>query len=158
MRRPWNVPDVPVYSLATYKGDVANMNICTYVSAISMKPKQYAIAVYKNTFTLDLLKDRASCVLQLLNRSHTKLIPLLGKKSGRTTDKMKMLDRRRCLIQWNGYAVLSKSNAWIELKLIDSFETGGDHTLFYFEALRFKTNSERSVLTFNHLIKSKVIL
>ena len=45
MKRPWNIISPPVYSLVTYdeEGKV-NMNICTYVSAVSMKPKMYSIA------------------------------------------------------------------------------------------------------------------
>ena len=46
MTRPWNLLNLPVYSLATYQGEKVNMNICTYVSAVSMKPKQYMVAVY----------------------------------------------------------------------------------------------------------------
>lgn len=41
MKRPWNLANVPVYSLATYAGQKVNMNICTYVSAVNMKPKRY---------------------------------------------------------------------------------------------------------------------
>ena len=40
MKRPWNIIDLPVYSLLSndVNGNI-NMNICTYVSAVSMKPK-----------------------------------------------------------------------------------------------------------------------
>ena len=62
--------DVPVYSLVTYDGEKVNMNICTYVTAVSMKPKQYVVAVYHNTRSLQNLLESKSVVLQLLHRSH----------------------------------------------------------------------------------------
>ena len=40
MKRPWNIIDSPIYSLQSVdeEGKI-NMNICTYVTAVSMKPK-----------------------------------------------------------------------------------------------------------------------
>ena len=57
MKRPWNIISPPVYSLVTYdeEGKV-NMNICTYVSAVSMKPKIYSIAIDYTTKTYKLYK------------------------------------------------------------------------------------------------------
>lgn len=52
MQKPWNLINLPVYSLATSTNDKANFNICTYVSAISMTQKLYAVAIYLNTQTL----------------------------------------------------------------------------------------------------------
>ena len=80
MKRPWNIIDAAVYSLATYHNDILNMNICTYVTAISMQPKLYAIAVYNHTKTLDNLLQPSSAVLQLLHKEQYKLVKMLGKK------------------------------------------------------------------------------
>ena len=50
MRRPWNIINLPIYSLQTVDKDgKLNMNICTYVSVVSMKPKIYSVAVYYGT-------------------------------------------------------------------------------------------------------------
>ena len=48
MKRPWNIVDHAVYSLVSYDNENnINMNICTYVSAISMKPKVFMILLTK---------------------------------------------------------------------------------------------------------------
>lgn len=158
MRRPWNIPDVPVYSLATYDGGRVNMNICTYVTPISMKPKQYAVAVYKNTRTLDNLLAGSGAVLQLLHRSQANLVPGLGKRSGRSVDKQTFLKRKKVLSEWNGHQVLTGAMAWIELKRIGHVDSGGDHLLYYFEAVRYKTNRENSCLGLQYLIRNGWIL
>lgn len=158
MRRPWNIPDVPVYSLVTSGAEGVNMNICTYVSAVSMKPKQYLVAVYKNTRTLENLEKGSSAVLQLLDRTHASLVNPLGKKSGKNYQKQRYLEKRKVLTDWKGFRVLKDAVAWVELKPLSCFDTGGDHLLYCFEAVGYKTNKEHSVLTMGQLIKKGIIL
>ena len=158
MRRPWNIPDVPVYSLATWQDDQVNMNICTYVTPVSMKPKQYAVAVYKNTRTLENLNAGSGTVLQLLHRSQAALIPALGKRSGKSYDKANYLRKKNLLTEWKGYEVLTDALAWIEMEPIDQVETGGDHLLFYFKVLNSKTNRDSSCLSLQYLIRHGWIL
>lgn len=134
------------------------MNICTYVSAISMKPKQYMVAVYKDTKTLENLLSGSAAVLQLLHRSQSGLVNTLGKKSGKNIDKQKYLERKKILTVWNGFPVLTDACAWIELKPLGHIETGGDHLMFYFDMVRFKTMDEKACLTVNRLISEGKIL
>ena len=82
MKRPWNLANIPVYSLATYDGQKVNMNICTYVSAVSMKPKRYIVAVYHQTKSLENILKSKTAVLQVLSKEHISLVNVLGKKSG----------------------------------------------------------------------------
>ena len=71
MKRPWNIIDLPVYSLLSndINGNI-NMNICTYVSAVSMKPKIYSIAIDFKTKTYDNLIASDRVVLQLLSKKN----------------------------------------------------------------------------------------
>ena len=50
--KPWNRVDGPIYSLATTAEGKGNLNICSYVTPIAMKPKRFIIGVYKDTKTL----------------------------------------------------------------------------------------------------------
>ena len=81
MQKPWNIPDLPVYSLATYADGMVNMNICTYVTKVSMSPGMYVIAVYEGTKTLENISTSDIAVLQLLHEEQHGLVRLLGKKS-----------------------------------------------------------------------------
>ena len=158
MRRPWNIVDVPVYSLATYDGEKVNMNICTYVSPISMKPKQYIVAIYYNTKTLSNISTSDAAVLQLLHQDHIHLVHPLGKKSGLKMDKAAWLDQHSLLMKWNEKPVLKGARAYIQLKKLGNADTGGDHELYWFEATKSRTNKEEGILTFNDLIEQGVIL
>lgn len=138
-KRFWNIPDLPVYSLATYEHNLkVNMNICTYVTAISLKPKLYAVAVYKKTKTLKNIKKSNVCVLQLLSKSQFNLVRKLGQTSGMNFDKNNFLKNKNLLEEWENYKVLKNVSGRILLKKI-SFQKTGDHYLFIFKVIKSKT-------------------
>lgn len=155
MRRPWNLIDSPVYSLATYAGGQVNMNICTYVTAISMEPKIYAIAIYKNTKTLENMQDTEHAVLQFLHPEQFKLVKNLGQRSGVNFNKHRYLSKNNLVENWNGYDVLKNTAARILLQKIDFKETG-DHLLFTFKAEKYKSYHPE-VLTSEILRIKKII-
>jgi flavin reductase (DIM6/NTAB) family NADH-FMN oxidoreductase RutF len=155
MRRPWNLIDSPVYSLATYAGGQVNMNICTYVTAISMEPKIYAIAIYKNTKTLENMQNTEHAILQFLHPEQFKLVKNLGQRSGVNFNKHRYLSKNNLVEDWNGYDVLKNTAARILLQKIDFKETG-DHLLFTFKAEKYKSYHPE-VLTSEILRIKKII-
>ncbi|MBT8189925.1 MAG: flavin reductase family protein [Bacteroidia bacterium] len=158
MRRPWNMIDMPVYSLATYTDSVFNMNISTYVQPVSMKPKIYMIAVYHGTRTLDILEQSQFAVLQLLSVKHKKLIRPLGKKSGRNYNKQAYLQKNDWLTQWKGVSVLRDCSALLYLEKKDSIEIGGDHRLFWFDVKGSRSINDQNILYFQDLISEGLIM
>ncbi len=155
MTRPWNLPNVPVYSLATYGLAAVNMNICTYVSPVSMRPKVYGVAVYDNTQTVKNLHAGETAVLQLLGRQHISLVNVLGKKSGSHFDKVAYLKKKKALDDWKGHTILRNCAAVLELNKLSSVDAG-DHTLFLFAVMRYKANHTK-VLTLDDLRTKKLI-
>ena len=155
MRRPWNLNDTCIYSLATYDNERVNMNICTYVTAISMKPKWYAIAIYNNTKSLQNMQNNEYCVLQYLHISQYNLVNNLGKKSGVDFDKQAYLHKRNLIEKWNGLDVLKNTGALVLLKKVNAQQTG-DNVLFTFEMIKYATFSDE-LLTNQVLIDKKII-
>jgi flavin reductase (DIM6/NTAB) family NADH-FMN oxidoreductase RutF len=155
MKRPWNLADLPIYSLATYDGNKVNMNICTYVSAVSMKPKRYMVAVYHHTQSLANILKSKTAVLQLLGKEHISLVNTLGKKSGKQYDKENYLARKKQLEVWSDRKVLTNCAGLMEIEKIWS-KDAGDHTLFLFDVKRFQTNHE-NILMLDDLRQKKLI-
>jgi flavin reductase (DIM6/NTAB) family NADH-FMN oxidoreductase RutF len=155
MKRPWNLANTPVYSLATYDREKVNMNICTYVSAVSMKPKQYMVAVYYQTQSHQNILQSKTAVLQLLGKQHISLVNVLGKKSGRHCDKEIYLRKKNALEVWNDKNVLINCAGLMEVEKIWS-KDAGDHTIFLFDVKSYKTNHE-SVLMLNDLREKKFV-
>ncbi|MEM6642999.1 MAG: flavin reductase [Bacteroidota bacterium] len=158
MKRPWNIVDMPVYSLATYEGDQVNMNICTYVSAVSMKPKLFMIGVDYSTKTYELISRSSTAVLQILHEDHKNLIKLLGKSSGRKIDKNQKLEEKELLTTWHGRKVLAGACGYLLLDLKERANIGGDHEIFYFSMQKSTTKEETGVLMFQKLISEGLIL
>ncbi len=155
MQKPWNIPNIPVYSLATYADGRSNMNICTYVIPISMKPKLYAVAVYYNTKTFHNLLSSEFAVLQLLHSDHDKLVKKLGQNSGLQYDKEKYLSKKNLLTNWEGYTALQNTSACILLKKCWS-KPSGDHELIVFEAIKHKS-FHNDYLSIQQLRDKKII-
>lgn len=155
MKRPWNLPNIPVYSLATYQGDEVNMNICTYVSAVSMTPKRYMVAVYHQTKSLENIRGSKIAVLQILGQQHISLVNVLGKKSGLRYDKQNYLTNKKYLELWHERAVLKNCAGLIELEKLWT-KDAGDHTVFLFDVKRFQTNHDE-VLMLDDMRKKKLI-
>ena len=158
MRRPWNIVDLPVYSLATYHGNEVNMNICTYVSAISMQPKQYLVAIDPATKTMSNLELDGNAVLQLMHEDQAELVKPLGKKSGFKMDKQDWLEQKSILTNWKGKTVLKDCCAYLLLEKAGQFNTQGDHELFCFNVIKSSTANDEGILTFQKLISEGIIL
>lgn len=64
------------------------MNLVTYAAPIALMPPMYAIGLYRDTLSWDNMLKCKHGVLQILAEQHAQLFQLLGKTSGRDTDKL----------------------------------------------------------------------
>jgi len=156
-KKPWNRVNLPVYSICSTDGrGYFNMNIATYVTAISMKPKRFICGIYHGTQTLSLVKKHPHFVLQLLSDRQYRLVDLLGKKSGVDIDKCEQLAKRGITTLWNGFTVLEDALAVMELKVIDQMK-GGDHDCFLCELVAWKNLNDGNPLTLDLLRDKKLV-
>lgn len=120
-----------------------------------MEPKIYAIAIYKNTKSLENMYNSEHAVLQFLHPEQFKLVKNLGQRSGLNFNKQAYLHKNNLLENWEGYEVLKNTSARILLKKIEHKETG-DHILFTFQAEKYKSYHSE-VLTSEILRIKKII-
>ncbi len=156
MKRPWNIPDLPVYSLVTRHAEQENMNICTYVGAISMQPKLYAIAIYNGTLSLALAEQSNYAVLQLLGADQYRLVKTLGQQSGHTIDKISWLAKRNLLHDFEGFPVLKDNSASLLMRKTGVVQSDGDHVLFIYRVEKSKSLHEDYLTT--GLLREKGII
>lgn len=152
MRKLWNRPSLPVWSLVTKDHERgANLNICTYVTSISMEPKLMLIAVYKGTRTLENLRVHSTALLQLLAEGHAPVVRLAGQQSGAKVDKWSRLMRRFKVADLAGLPYLADALGVMQLEIIDEHEVGGDHVLFTARVVKAKNLHEGNILTTDYL-------
>ena len=146
MKKIWNLPSYPVYSISTIdENDEPNMNICTYAVAVSMKPKLYMLAIYHNTKTLENIQKNKKCVLQFLTPEHNKFMTPFGRKSGMKSSKKNLILKHSTLLL-SGFALLHGLAGYIELNVDSLSEVGGDHSIAICSVVESKTFSETEVL------------
>ena len=154
--KPWNRVDGPIYSLSTAARGKGNLNICSYVTPISMKPKRYIVGVYKGTKTLDNLESNPVGILNFMTVKMSNLVNLLGKKSGHKIDKIKRLGDRTHLTE-DGFYILKDSLATVRLKFTTRID-GGDHWAWLAEVVSHENRNAGKPLTLEYLKLKKIIL
>jgi flavin reductase (DIM6/NTAB) family NADH-FMN oxidoreductase RutF len=132
------------------------MHIITYVTAISMKPKRFICGIYYNTQTLSNIEVSGEFVLQLLSDQQYKLVDLLGRKSGKTTDKIYTLNKKNELATWKDFYVLKNCLSVMHLKVLKGFDAG-DHKCFLCELVSYKNINDGNPLCLDDLRKRKLI-
>lgn len=155
-KKPWNRTSQPVYAVSTRFGDESNMHIVSYVTPISMQPKQYIVGLYHGTKSLELAEQSSSFVLQILREEQYPLIRLLGQQSGHTINKIERLKKRGLLNAWHDFFILKDALAVIFLTVRSAFE-GGDHRGFLCDVTDFKNLNEGTPLTLDYLREKKMI-
>jgi flavin reductase (DIM6/NTAB) family NADH-FMN oxidoreductase RutF len=155
-KKPWNRPNQPIYSICSKGDNGFNMNIVSYVTPVSMKPKRYMVAVYEGTKTLENIKQNPHVVLQLLSDDQYALVRLLGKQSGKKIDKMGKLEKQNKLQRWNNFPVLKDALAYVELKVM-SVVPGGDHECFICDVVAYRNEKDGEALGLHTLSKHKII-
>lgn len=152
MRKLWNRPALPVWSLVTKDDEHgANLNICTYVTSVSMEPKLMLLAVYKGTRTLENLKSNRTVLLQLLAEEQASVVRVAGQQSGLKMDKWSRLKKRFAVAGLAGLPYLSDSLGVMQLEVIYEHEVGGDHVLFTAKVVKVKNLREGNILTTDYL-------
>jgi flavin reductase (DIM6/NTAB) family NADH-FMN oxidoreductase RutF len=158
MRKIWNRPADAVWSLSTNtSGGTGNMNICTYVTAVSLDPKLLLVAIYKNTQTLHNCKVGQTVLIQLLTEDLAPVVRVCGQKSGKDIDKIARLQKRYELSEHKHLPYLSQCAGFMELEIEQMVETSGDHILLVCAVIKGKNLLDAPILTTSFLKKHKYI-
>ena len=152
MRKIWNRPNQQVWSLSTInEQSVGNMNICTYVTSVSMEPKLLMVAVYHGTQTLKNLTQTKRALLQLLSEELAPVTRICGHTSGSKINKIKRLEKRYAIENFNQLPFFSQCAGYLELELTKLIDVGGDHDLALCKVTHAKNISDKPLLTTDYL-------
>ncbi|EFN59513.1 hypothetical protein CHLNCDRAFT_50078 [Chlorella variabilis] len=118
------------------------MNLVTYASPISLKPRQYALGLYLNTLSWENMLATRTGLLQVLGEQHAALFELLGRTSGRDVDKLAELAARGVPVTRrpaDGIPLLDDSLGWMELRFASEPVNYGDHDVVICEVTDWHT-------------------
>lgn len=156
MKKLWNRPDYGVWSLVTKDDNgTFNMNICSYVTPVSMKPKVLMVAVYHGTKTRENIAIGARVRLQLLAESQAPLVRLLGKQSGKKVSKLARLQKRDCVTYADMWPYLTDAVGYLDLKVVTLVTVGLDHDLALCRVTSHHNLSDEPILTTSYLKENR---
>ncbi len=154
MRKLWNRPNLPVWSLVTRDATgQANMNICTYVTSVSMTPKLMLVAVYHGTKTLENLRanPQQPALLQLLSEELAPVVRICGQQSGTKIDKITRLQKRFALTFYENLPYFTAAAGIMQLTPSSLTSCGGDHELLVGAVTWSKNLHDAPILTTDFL-------
>ena len=163
--RPWNRVSQQIYSLSTLDANgKINMNIVSYATAATLKPKSYVIAVYRKTQTHANIFDKSAnqyLLLQGFSKPQSRYVRPLGQKSGLRYDKAKYLAKQNMSfynLDGSDYWYLPDCGFVIACKITNTI-VYGDHDLITVEVVKtVEDNNDAQLLTTIDLIEQGIIL
>jgi flavin reductase (DIM6/NTAB) family NADH-FMN oxidoreductase RutF len=127
------------------------MNICTYVTAVSMDPKLMMVAVYHGTKTYTNIQTTKRALLQLLSEELAPVTRVCGHTSGNQIDKIARLGKRYVLSEYHGLPYFAQGAGYLELELQQLIAVNGDHDLAICQVLAHKNLRDVPILTTDYL-------
>lgn len=152
-RRPWNTVSEQIYSLSSVsKNGVNNMNIATYVTPVTMKPKRYLIAIYRGTKTHDnIFKTNKPFLLQALSESQFSLVKIFGKKSGLKVNKENLIKKKKLNFKHYNSLIYLTDCYFVLYLLPENYFKLGDHDLVVARVEKIVLQNHVSELTTRNL-------
>lgn len=121
------------YAVSTKTEDDANVMVLNWVTQVSFEPRMLALGLAKNAHSHRLLEEGKVFALNIFNKNDADLIKPFTK--GRSKNPEKMKDAKFVPGPETGCPVLEGVAAYVECRLLNIVETGGDHDIVVGEVI-----------------------
>ena len=121
------------YAVSTSTGDDANVMVLNWATQVSFEPRLLALGVAKNAYSHSLIQQGKVFALNIFNKEDADLIKPFTKGRGKNPDKMK--DARISSSPETGCPVLEGAAAYLECRLVNILDFGGDHDIVIGEVI-----------------------
>lgn len=121
------------YALTSKHGDDENAMVVNWVTQASFSPRRLAIGLATKAYSYNLIKESGVFTLNLFNADNQEAI--MPFTAGRAKRPDKMTNATYTNAPETGCPVLEGASAYIEFKVIDFVDIGGDHELLVGEPI-----------------------
>ncbi len=121
------------YAFTTNNGDEVNAMVVNWVSQMSYAPRLLAVGIQKSCYSRGLLEVGGGFGLNLFLQADSDAI--MGVTSGRVKKPEKMEEANYSPAPETGVPVLAGAAAYIECKVTQIDDVGGDHDIVVGEAI-----------------------
>ncbi len=113
------------YSLTSRYEDDANAMVFNWFSQVSFSPRLVAIGLAKKAYTHEMINKSGVFAVNIFNQEDQDLLTVFSKPRAKNPNKMK--DASYTPGPETGSPVLEGAAAYLECKVLQMVDTGGDH-------------------------------
>lgn len=128
------------YAFTTKDGDDVNAMVVNWVSQMSYAPRLLAVGIQKSCYSHGLVKAGGVFGLNLFLQADSDAI--MGVTSGRSRKPEKMQEAEYSAAPETGVPVLTGAAAYIECKVTQIVDVGGDHDIVVGECVNAEVMKE----------------
>lgn len=115
------------YSITSRSGDDMNAMVANWVTQVSFEPRLVALGLQKSSYTHDLVESGRVFAISLFHKDDSEAVKGLTKGRGKNPDKMKEVQFTEG--PETGCPILDSASAYLECKVVDIYDIGGDHDI-----------------------------
>ena len=115
------------YSITSCTSDDANAMVANWVTQASFEPRLVALGLQKTCYTHGLLEKGGSFAVNIFSQEDSEAIMPFTK--GRSKNPEKMKDAKYTQAPVTGCPVLDGAAAYVECRVVEIVDVGGDHDI-----------------------------
>ena len=140
------------YSITSKNGDEVNAMVANWVIQASFTPRHVALALAKKSHTYQIIPHGRVFAVNIFNKADQDALIAFSKSTEKNPDKMK--NAQYTPAPETGCPVLEGASAYVECRVINVVDSGGDHVIIVGEVVgagMMKDISIDDVLTLPHI-------
>lgn len=131
------------YGLTSRNGDDVNAMVANWITQASFTPRLIAVGLQKTCYTHDVIQEGRVFCLNLFKKEDQEAMMPFTKGRAKRPDKMENATYTEA--PETGCPVLEGAAAYIECRVVDMLDVGGDHVILVGEAVGAAVMKEAEV-------------
>lgn len=114
------------YALTTRDGDDRNAMVLNWFTQVSFEPQHVVVGLQNTAYSMKLIQNSKKFMINIFHRDDADAIKSFTKSREKNPDKFK--DARYSDGPVTGVPVLDEAAAYLELEVVEIFDTGAGHS------------------------------
>jgi flavin reductase (DIM6/NTAB) family NADH-FMN oxidoreductase RutF len=115
------------YSITSRNGDEVNAMVANWLTQASFEPRLIALGLQKTSYSYGVIEEGGVFAVNIFNKADQEAIKPFTKSRKKNPDKMK--DARYTEAPETGCPIIEGAAAYLECKVVQIVDTGGDHNI-----------------------------
>ena len=121
------------YAITSRNNDEVNVMVANWLTQVSFEPRLVAMGLQKSSYTHGLISEGGVFAINMFRKEDQDTLMPYTKSRSRNPDKMK--DSNYIEAPKTGCPILEGAAAYLEFKVADLINVGGDHDILVGEAI-----------------------